>query len=152
MSLSTLIAAIIAVESGGNDLAIGDGGKAIGPLQIHRAYVQDVNERCGTHYRWESMTNRTEAVEVFTLYIRIYAPKNATEEQIARIHNGGPKGHRRASTLPYWRKVQRKLSLQPVAGGVSVVPFRTDETRPTAVQGGGSGLGGRGGASRRVAA
>lgn len=43
-----------------------------------------------------------------------------------------------------------RLSLQPVAGGVSAVPFRTDETRLTAVRGGGSGLGGRGGASRRV--
>lgn len=109
MNLTNLISALIAVESGGNDLAIGDGGRAIGPLQIHKCVVEDVNKRFGTHYQHIRMTNRTEAVEVFTRYVRIYAPKNATAEQIARIHNGGPSGHKKPATLGYWRKVKKEL-------------------------------------------
>ena len=41
MNLITLILALIAVESSGNDNAIGDGGLAYGCLQLHAAYVQD---------------------------------------------------------------------------------------------------------------
>ena len=37
----TLLLALIAVESGGNDHAIGDNGLAYGCLQLHAAYVQD---------------------------------------------------------------------------------------------------------------
>ena len=110
MILALLVSAMISVESSGNDLAQGDHGQAIGPLQIHRAYVEDVNDRFGTHYRWERMTNRTEAVAVFTRYVRLYAPRNATAEQIARIHNGGPDGHRQPETLTYWRKVRAQLN------------------------------------------
>ena len=43
MNYSALISAIMAVESGGRDQAIGDGGRALGPLQIHKAVVVDVN-------------------------------------------------------------------------------------------------------------
>ena len=110
MNLARLVSALIAVESSGDDFARGDHGQALGPLQIHRAYVADVNERCGTNFRWERMTNRTEAVAVFTRYVRIYAPKGATAEQIARIHNGGPDGHRQPETVAYWRKVRRHLN------------------------------------------
>ncbi len=57
-TLSNLISALIIVESSGNDLAIGDNGRALGPLQIHRGVVQDVNRITGSHYRHQDMTNR----------------------------------------------------------------------------------------------
>ena len=37
------LAALIAVESSGNDNAVGDGGASHGPLQIGAAVVEDVN-------------------------------------------------------------------------------------------------------------
>ena len=60
-TISNLISALIIVESSGNDLAIGDNGRAIGPLQIHRGVVLDVNKFTGSHYRHQDMTNRVQA-------------------------------------------------------------------------------------------
>lgn len=111
MNLTNLITALIAVESGpgGNDLAVGDGGRALGPLQIHRAVVIDVNRITGSNYRWEQMTNRALARKVCQAYLERYA-KNATPEQAARRWNGGPSGDRKPATLPYWRKVEKQLT------------------------------------------
>jgi len=59
--LTQLISALIIVESNGRDSAIGDGGLAVGPLQIHRGVVEDVNRLEGTSFTWKSMTNRVAA-------------------------------------------------------------------------------------------
>lgn len=108
-TLSNLITALIAVESSGNDLAIGDNGRAVGPLQIHRGVVLDVNRFTGSNYRWESMTNRTQARAVCEAYLKAYGKGKTTEEQ-ARIWNGGPQGHKKkTATQAYWLKVQRNL-------------------------------------------
>ena len=37
--------------------------------------------------------------------------RQATDEDIARIHNGGPNGYRNPNTLQYWRKVPSYLPL-----------------------------------------
>jgi hypothetical protein len=108
-TLSNLITALIIVESSGNDLAIGDGGKAIGPLQIHRAVVTDVNRFTGAHYRHQDMTNRAQARAVCEAYLKHYGRGKTTEEQ-ARIWNAGPQGHKKkTATDGYWRKVQKHL-------------------------------------------
>jgi len=103
-----LLAALIAVESGGNDQAIGDNGRALGPLQIHRAVVQDVNRFTGSHYRWEDMTNRAQARAVCEAYLKHYG-RGATTEQLARRWNGGPTGDRKSATEAYWAKVKKQL-------------------------------------------
>ena len=109
MNLTNLISALIAVESSGNDLAIGDGGKAIGPLQIHKAVVTDVNRFTGAQYRHQDMTNRAIARKVCQAYLEHYG-KGCTTEQLARKWNGGgPAGDRKTATLPYWRKVEAQL-------------------------------------------
>ena len=108
MNLTNLISALIAVESSGNDLAIGDQGRAIGPLQIHRAVVVDVNRFTGSHYRHQDMTNRAAARAVCQAYLEHYG-RGATTEQLARRWNGGPTGDRKPATLPYWRKVQQEM-------------------------------------------
>jgi len=96
------------VESGGRDLAIGDSGAAIGPLQIHRSVVVDANKIAGTHFTHQEMTNRTIAVQVARVYLGHYA-KGRTDEEAARIWNGGPTGHRKSATVNYWNKVKRHL-------------------------------------------
>jgi hypothetical protein len=108
MNLTNLITALIAVESSGNDMAIGDQGRAIGCLQIHRAVVLDVNRITGSHYRHQDMTNRVQARAVCEAYLKHYGRGKTTEEQ-ARIWNGGPTGDRKTATLSYWRRIQKVI-------------------------------------------
>jgi hypothetical protein len=109
MNLTNLITALIAVESGGRDSAIGDNGKAIGPLQIHRGVVQDVNRITGSNYQWQQMTNRVQARAVCEAYLKHWGKGKTTEEQ-ARIWNAGPQGHnRKKATEAYWAKVKKQL-------------------------------------------
>jgi len=108
MNLNRLISALMIVESSGNDQAIGDNGRALGPLQIHRGVVLDVNRITGSHYRWEAMTNRVQARAVCQAYLEHYGRGKSIEEQ-ARIWNGGPTGDRKPVTLAYWRRVKRNL-------------------------------------------
>lgn len=103
-----LLAALIAVESGGNDYAIGDHGRAIGALQIHAAVVADVNRHHGTLYTHRGMTNRADAVRVCGLYLRTYAP-GATPEVQARVWNGGPRGASKPATAGYWVRVKAQM-------------------------------------------
>jgi hypothetical protein len=107
-TISNLISALIIVESSGNDLAVGDGGKAIGPLQIHKAVILDVNRITGSNYRHQDMTNRAQARAVCEAYLRHYG-KGDTTEQLARRWNGGPKGDTKTSTEAYWAKVKKHL-------------------------------------------
>lgn len=107
-TISNLISALIIVESSGNDLAVGDGGRAIGPLQIHKAVIVDVNRITGSNYRHQDMTNRAQARAVCQAYLEHYGRGKSLEEQ-ARIWNGGPSGHKKAATVSYWRRVQKNL-------------------------------------------
>ena len=109
MNLTNLISALIMVESSNNDLAVGDQGRAIGCLQIHRAVVLDVNRITGSHYRHQDMTNRAAARAVCQAYLTHYGKNKTTEEQ-ARIWNGGPQGHKKkTATEGYWRKIETQL-------------------------------------------
>lgn len=108
MNLGPLIAALITVESGGRDNAIGDGGAAIGALQIHKSVVVDVNRIAGTSYTHQQMTNRIAARKVCEIYLTRYAA-GKTNEEAARIWNGGPNGHHKSATVCYWNKVRKHL-------------------------------------------
>jgi len=109
MNLNSLISALMIVESSNNDLAIGDQGRAIGCLQIHKAVVLDVNRITGSHYRHQDMTNRVQARAVCEAYLKHYGKGKTTEEQ-ARIWNGGPQGHhKKQATEAYWNKVKKEL-------------------------------------------
>ena len=43
----------------------------------------------------------------YAIYSRL--GRYATNEDIARIHNGGPNGYKKISTRPYWNKVKQYL-------------------------------------------
>jgi hypothetical protein len=108
-TISNLISALIIVESSGNDRAIGDQGRAIGCLQIHKAVVADVNKFTGSHYRHQDMTNRAQARAVCEAYLKHYG-KGCSTEQLARKWNGGgPAGDRKSATEAYWAKVKKHL-------------------------------------------
>jgi len=105
--------AIHTVETSGRTGPIlGDGGRALGPYQIHRAYWQDANVP-GTYAQ---VANEPYARRVVTAYLTRYAREAVATgdfETLARVHNGGPRGHQRSSTLPYWHRVRRHLGAQP---------------------------------------
>lgn len=118
---ATLVDALIQVESGGNDYAVGDKNltnHAYGCLQIRKPVCIDVNNALGTSYKPEDMLgNRTLSKTVYTAYMDLYATAKAigravTDEDRARIWNGGPTGYKKASTVIYWSKVQKALKGQ----------------------------------------
>jgi len=82
----------------------GDNGAALGPLQIHRAYLQS-SGLPGTDCVCGDLAYSRRVV---TAYLRRYA-RNAWDRgdvvTLARIHNGGPMGHKKRATLSYSRKV-----------------------------------------------
>lgn len=105
-----LLQAIEQVESRGNAKAVGDNGRAIGPFQIWRSYWQDAVEHDkNIGGRYDDCFDKEYSKRIVLAYWDRYAPKNATDEQLARIHNGGPKGNLNRKTLKYWAKVKKEL-------------------------------------------
>jgi len=97
------------VETGGRMGAIkGDDGKALGPFQIHRAYWQD----SGIAGKYEDCASYEYSKRVVRAYLKRYGKEFIEKEDwqsLARIHNGGPQGHKKKATLPYWEKVKKHL-------------------------------------------
>jgi len=106
--LEKLIPALIAVESRGNNHAIGDSGKAVGCLQIWPIMVEDVNRISHMHYTFADRYDREKSIEMCRIYLNHYAT-NKPDEYAARIWNGGPQGYKKDSTKKYWEKVKRHL-------------------------------------------
>ena len=109
-----LLAALIAVESGGDARAIGDDGRALGVLQIHAGVVTDVNRIAGRTWAHADAKQPHIAKAMAEIYLRHYVTparmgRVPTAEDYARVWNGGPNGHRKTATIPYWRKVRRHL-------------------------------------------
>lgn len=99
------------VETAGKTGTIWGKHGDLGPLQITKAYWLS----SGVKGNFMQCTNLTYSKLVVTAYMKKYA-KQALQlgdwETIARIHNGGPNGHRKKVTLAYWRKIREKMSRQ----------------------------------------
>ena len=112
----SILDAIRSVETGGEadpDRAIGDKGKALGAYQIHHSYWIDATEKDPAlrALGYESVTDRAIAEKVVIAYLTRYAP-DWKLDTVARIHNGGPRGHKKESTLDYARKVRAAMDTQ----------------------------------------
>ena len=119
--------AISWVESRHNDNAVGDGGKAIGRYQIWEIYWIDAVKSehwlgaRGEQNRYARCKEAAYAAMVVKSYLNRYAPDEyelvfvlgvrdmRAMEKLARIHNGGPRGHTKKATEPYWAKVKAEL-------------------------------------------
>ena len=96
--------------SGRTGPILGDNGRALGPLQIHRNYHKD-SKISGDYSRCSDLAYSRRVVAA---YLKHYAPtawRNGDVHTLARVHNGGPKGARKPATLTYAAKV-RRLSLR----------------------------------------
>jgi len=99
--------ALHVVETSGKRGAIlGDNGRALGPLQIHRAYHADA--RIGGDYA--RCADLDYSKRVVAAYLQRYAPQAWAAGDVttlARIHNGGPRGASKPATINYGAKVAR---------------------------------------------
>jgi hypothetical protein len=95
----------IVETSGRTGPILGDGGKALGPLQIHRSYHAD-SRVAGDYSR---VADLDYSKRVATAYLKRYAPAAwaaGDVETLARVHNGGPRGHLKAATKGYGVRVR----------------------------------------------
>lgn len=94
------------VETSGRTGVIrGDAGRALGPLQIHYDYWRD----SGVPGNYSDCQNLAYSKRVVAAYMKRFAPRawrNGDWRTLARIHNGGAKGHMKKATLRYLRKVE----------------------------------------------
>ena len=101
--------AIHLVETSGRlGPTVGDGGRALGPLQIHRGCWQD--SRVGGRY--EDVADLAVATAVLRAYLTRYAPRALADENwitCSRVWNGGPRGASKAATVGYARAVVGRL-------------------------------------------
>jgi hypothetical protein len=102
--MERLLDAIASVESNGNARAVGDKGRAIGAYQIHKRYWKDGTRFLGVNWSYELARDPAKARRVVKAYLLRYG-KGKTLLQMARIHNGGPRGHRKRATLKYARRI-----------------------------------------------
>ena len=86
--------------------ATGDNGNAIGPYQIWEIYYQDAKDydKSINFPYTDCLNDKAKSEKVIKAYIKRYLPENGTMEDAARIHNGGPNGYKKKSTLGYLKK------------------------------------------------
>jgi hypothetical protein len=84
---------------------IGDQGRALGPLQIHKSYHAD-SRVAGDYSRCADLDYSKRVV---TAYLKRYAPKAwaaGDVEVLARTHNGGVRGATKPATKGYGVRVK----------------------------------------------
>ncbi len=105
------------VESGGNSVAVGDGGKARGIYQIWKIYVDDVNRIYGTCFDWENDAFDVEMSKIIvTAYLTYWRhdPQGKCDKvenwgHLAVLHNmGGPEYWRRAHYVSKFIQFSKK--------------------------------------------
>lgn len=107
--MDRLLDAIAMVESRDNPGAVGDHGRAVGAYQIHRSYWAEGTELLGVTWKYREARDPQKARQVVRAYLSYYG-RSKTLLDIARIHNGGPRGHEKAATLAYARKIEQVLN------------------------------------------
>lgn len=110
-----LLHALKMAESGCKSNAIGDNGKAVGILQLHKVYVDDANRIVGYNkytYNDRYDIHKSEEITrtVLSHYGNIYEYKTSkvcTDEVLARIHNRGFSQWNDKFGESYWNKVKQ---------------------------------------------
>ena len=101
------IPALVQVESKSNPNALGNNNDR-GILQITPILVKEVNRISGLAYTHDDAWDPEKSIEMFYIIARKYCPEHDFEK-MARIWNGGPKGHTKECTIIYWNKVKNEL-------------------------------------------
>ena len=110
IATTMFLIALAIVESGCDDSATGARGE-VGRYQISQAYLDDANEFNGTGYTLDEMRDPVKATKVVMAYIRRYAEARPWHD-VARIHNGGPRGAELESTMAFADRVTMQMEPQ----------------------------------------
>lgn len=109
LALAPLYAAIAQVESD-------RGATSDNVYQVRRIYLDDLGRINGCHYPDSVMTDKDACEKLMFDYWHYYGyhyhmttRKPVTYEVLARMHNGGPDGWKKASTVAYWAKVKKVM-------------------------------------------
>jgi soluble lytic murein transglycosylase-like protein len=125
--LNDLIDALCIVESSNNPSAIGDGGQAVGILQIHPIMIKDVNRILGKDaYTLRDRLDPVKSRKICRVYLSHYG-KGKQFDYLARIWNGGPSGWKKKCTEKYWLRVEKVLrdhGFIPVTDGNGTVVWK----------------------------
>jgi hypothetical protein len=115
----SFVAAVIQVESRGNDNAYCRKEDAVGCLQIRPIMVREVNRilklnNIQMRYTLNDRWSRVRSLEMFEIMAEeVPCCDGLTRlefyEIVARKWNGGQRGHKKRSTKKYWKKVKEKL-------------------------------------------
>ena len=106
-----LLAAMCEVESNGDCSKVGKVGE-LGCYQIRECFWIDALEHdpdIGGEY--EDVIDREYAEKVIYAFWDRYATEErlgrpVTDEDRARMHNGGPNGYKKTATVKYWNKIK----------------------------------------------
>ena len=112
-----LLLALKMAESGCKSDAIGDNGKAVGILQLHKVYVDDANRIVGyNRYSYSDRYDVRKSEEMTRIVLTHYGKhyerktgKRCTDEMLARIHNRGYSQWNDRLGERYWKRVQKFL-------------------------------------------
>ena len=112
--LTSLIAALMWVESRCDTSAYCKREDAVGVLQIRPIMVKEVNRilrlQGSSHiFTLEDRWSKDKSIDMFNVVANYYH-ETSSYEKIARCWNGGPKGLQKKQTEKYWRKVQKRLN------------------------------------------
>jgi hypothetical protein len=113
--LAQALALIFMVESNrGEDKRDGDDGSAVGPFQIHKAVVDDVNRILGVNkYKPADRLDFVKSQEMAEIYLTHYVTfrrlgHEPTIWDYCRTWNGGPLGPWRNATLRYVERIKER--------------------------------------------
>ena len=103
------------VETSGKGIGqVGDNGKALGPLQIHKECFQDAveyNPDLKSHKYEECLVDLKLSAEVCKAYVQRYLKEGASLENGARLWNAGPNWKKKLEkTKEYVRKFLKAIS------------------------------------------
>ena len=110
-----LLHALKMAESGCKSDAIGDNGKAVGILQLHKVYVDDANRIVGYNkYSYNDRYDVSKSEEMTRIVLTHYGNhyeritgNRCTDEILARIHNRGFSQWHDKLGERYWNKVKQ---------------------------------------------
>jgi hypothetical protein len=114
-----LLAAMILIESGGDPFLVGKQGER-GPLQIKRVYWQEAcrqlleegtpaAELPGYDARVRDAGTSKRIAQAYWRRYCSEALRNRDWQVLARVHNGGPEGDGKSTTVDYWKRVQKTM-------------------------------------------